>query len=56
MPPTTRRFNVTNLYDPEQNLIAWAQYLRELNNLFDGNVPLVSAPYNLSLKAVSKYR
>lgn len=55
MPSTARRFNVTNPYDPAQNVLAGAQYLRELHTLFNGNMPLILAAYNAGPKAVSKY-
>jgi soluble lytic murein transglycosylase-like protein len=54
MPSTARRFNVTNPYDPAQNVLAGAQYLRELHTLFNGNMPLILAAYNAGPKAVSK--
>ena len=55
MPSTARRFNVTNPYDPAQNVLAGAQYLRELHTLFNGNMPLILAAYNAGPKAVTKY-
>ncbi len=55
MPSTAGRFNVTNPYDPAQNVLAGAQYLRELHTLFNGNMPLILAAYNAGPKAVSKY-
>jgi soluble lytic murein transglycosylase-like protein len=55
MPGTAKRFNVTNSYDPAQNVLAGAQYLRELHTLFNGNMPLILAAYNAGPKAVSKY-
>jgi len=54
MPSTARRFNMTNPYDPAQNVLAGAQYLRELHTLFNGNMPLILAAYNAGPKAVSK--
>ena len=55
MPSTARRFNVTNPYDPVQNVLAGAQYLRELNNFFNGNMPLILAAYNAGPKAVTNH-
>jgi soluble lytic murein transglycosylase-like protein len=55
MPSTARRFNVTNPYDPVQNVLAGAQYLRELNNFFHGNMPLILAAYNAGPKAVTNH-
>lgn len=55
MPATAARFGVTNIYDPEQNIHAAAQYLRFLLDLFDGNVSLALAGYNAGEGAVKKY-
>ena len=55
MPTTARRFNVTNPYDPAQNVLAGAQYLRELHTLFNGNMPLILAAYNAGPMAVIKH-
>ncbi len=55
MPSTSKRFNVHNAYDPKQNVLAGAQYLRELQTLFKGNLQLVLAAYNAGPNAVTKY-
>lgn len=55
MPETARRFNVSNAFDPAQNILAGAQYLRELLTLFKGNTQLVLAAYNAGPNAVLKY-
>jgi soluble lytic murein transglycosylase-like protein len=55
MPGTAKRFNVHNAYDPKQNILAGAQYLRELQTLFKGNIQLVLAAYNAGPNAVAKY-
>src|SRR5450830_29094 len=55
MPSTAKRFNVHNAYDPKQNILAGAQYLRELQTLFNGNIQLVLAAYNAGPNAVAKY-
>jgi len=55
MPSTARRFNVSNPYDPAQNVLAGAQYLRELHTLFNGNMPLVIAAYNAGPRSISKH-
>lgn len=55
MPDTAKRFNVSNAFDPAQNVLAGAQYLRELLTLFKGNTPLVLAAYNAGPNAVVKY-
>jgi len=55
MPGTAKRFNVHNAYDPKQNVLAGAQYLRELKTLFKGNLQLMLAAYNAGPTAVTKY-
>jgi soluble lytic murein transglycosylase-like protein len=55
MPATGRRFGITNLSDPQQNLIAGASYLRTLLLQFNANLPLVIAAYNAGEGAVQKY-
>jgi len=55
MPATAARFGVRNIFDPEQNIHAAAQYLRFLLDLFDGNVSLALAGYNAGEGAVKKY-
>lgn len=55
MPATAARFGVKNIFDPEQNIHAGAQYLRFLLDLFDGNVSLALAGYNAGEGAVKKY-
>ena len=55
MPATARRFGVTDRTDPEQNIDAGANYLRELLTLFDNDVKLAIASYNAGEGAVMKY-
>ncbi len=55
MPSTARRFNVTNAYDPEQNIHAGAQYLSWLLKRFGGNTNLALAGYNAGEGNVDKY-
>jgi hypothetical protein len=56
MPPTARRFGVTNAFDPRQNIFGGTQYLRFLLDLFQGDVALVLAGYNAGENAVTRYR
>jgi len=55
MPATARRFNVLNKYDPQQNILAGSRYLKELSNLFNGDLNLTLAAYNAGPAAVQKF-
>lgn len=52
MPATARRFGVTNIFDPAQNIEGGTKYLRFLLDAFDGDVKLVLAGYNAGENAV----
>ena len=58
MPATARRFGVTNIFDPAQNIEGGTRYLRFLLDTFNGDVKLVLAGYNAGENAVvnSGYR
>ena len=55
MPATARRFKVSNAYDPEQNIMAGAEYLAWLLRRFNGNTQLALAGYNAGEGNVAKY-
>lgn len=55
MPATARRFNVSNAYDPQQNIFAGAKYLAWLLKRFNGNTNLALAGYNAGEGNVAKY-
>jgi soluble lytic murein transglycosylase-like protein len=55
MPATARRFGVTSIYDPKQNIEAGVRYMRWLLNTFNGDVVLALAGYNAGEGAVWKY-
>ena len=55
MPDTARRYGVSNLYDPKQNIHGGAQYLRDLLQLFNNDTRLAVAAYNAGENAVIKY-
>jgi len=58
MPGTARRFGVTNIFDPAQNIEGGTRYLRFLLDSFNGDIKLVLAGYNAGENAVvnSGYR
>jgi soluble lytic murein transglycosylase-like protein len=55
MPDTAKRYGVTNVFDPADNVRAGAQYLNDLLKLFDNDVRLALAAYNAGEAAVMKY-
>lgn len=55
MPKTAKRFNVTDPFDPYQNIDSGAKYLGFLLSLFDGNIRLALAAYNAGEQTVKKY-
>lgn len=52
MPDTARRFGVTRIWDPAQNIEGGARYLRFLLDTFNGDVTLALAGYNAGENAV----
>ena len=55
MPATAQRFNVRDKQNTKQNILAGAQYLRQLLTAFNGNLNLSLAAYNAGPGAVYKY-
>ena len=56
MPSTIGRLSVGDAYDPHDNIGAGARYLRELVDLFQGDLTLALAAYNAGEKAVLRFR
>jgi soluble lytic murein transglycosylase-like protein len=56
MPETAHRFGVRNVLDPAENIAAGAMYLRDLLDLFGGDLPKSLAAYNAGENAVLRYR
>lgn len=54
-PPTQRHLRLKNVYDPRQNIHAGSRYLRELLNLFGGNLSMALAAYNAGPGAVARH-
>ncbi|HEX8924491.1 MAG TPA: lytic transglycosylase domain-containing protein [Terriglobales bacterium] len=54
MPATARSLNVTNAFDPAQNVDAGVRHLKSLLENFSGNVPLSLAAYNAGAGAVAR--
>jgi soluble lytic murein transglycosylase len=55
MPGTAGRFAVTNPYDPAANIRGGVRYLRHLQDLFPGRLPLALAAYNAGEQAVLRH-
>lgn len=56
MPATARSLGVSNPWDPVQNVMGGAKYLRQMLDMFGGRVDLALAAYNAGPGNVKKYR
>ncbi len=52
IPATAQRYGVQDIYDPVQNVSGGVRYLRDLLNMFNGNLELAIAGYNAGENAV----
>jgi soluble lytic murein transglycosylase-like protein len=52
MPATARRFHARDSFNPQQNVLAGARYLRQLLDRFKGDLHLALAAYNAGEHAV----
>ncbi|CAN5480525.1 hypothetical protein BH10ACI2_BH10ACI2_08280 [soil metagenome] len=55
MPATAKRMGVDDIYDPKQNIEGGVKYMRQLLDMFSGDVSLALAGYNAGENAVIKY-
>ncbi len=55
IPSTARRFGVSNVFNPMENLQGGARYLRYLLDLYKGDYKLALAAYNAGEGAVARY-
>lgn len=55
MPGTAQRYQVSDPYDPAQNIRGGVSYLRDLMRQFDADLPLVLAAYNAGEGAVQRH-
>ncbi|MEW6720647.1 MAG: lytic transglycosylase domain-containing protein [Thermodesulfobacteriota bacterium] len=55
MPFTSRRMNVSDPFDPIENIEGGVRYIKELLAAFDGNIAHAVAAYNAGPGAVKKY-
>lgn len=55
IPATARRFGVSNVFNPVENLQGGARYLRYLLDLYKGDYRLALAAYNAGEGAVARY-
>lgn len=55
MPETARQLGVKNPWDPRQNVMGGAKYLRQLLDMFDGDLDKALAAYNAGPGTVRRY-
>ncbi|HWQ33868.1 MAG TPA: lytic transglycosylase domain-containing protein [Blastocatellia bacterium] len=55
MPATARRLGVRNIHDPVENIEAGTRHLKNLIELYQGDVNLALAAYNAGEEAVARY-
>jgi soluble lytic murein transglycosylase-like protein len=55
MPETAATLGVRNCFNPRQNIFGGAKYLKQLEDMFDGDLDMMLAAYNAGPAAVRKY-
>ncbi len=56
MPDNVEALNITNPFDPFENIMGGASYLKRLIKRFDGKLPLALAAYNAGPSVVEQYK
>jgi soluble lytic murein transglycosylase-like protein len=56
MPENIKTLKIKNPFDPRENIMGGAQYLKHLINRFGGKLPLAIAAYNAGPGVVEQYR
>ncbi len=55
MPENIKALNISNPFDPLENILGGARYFRKMLDRFDGQLPLSLAAYNAGPTAVERY-
>ena len=56
MPDNIKALKIVNPFDPLENILGGARYLKQLIDRFDGKLPLALAAYNAGPKIVERYQ
>jgi transglycosylase-like protein with SLT domain/uncharacterized protein DUF4124 len=56
MPDTARLHNISNAFNPEENIDGGVRHLKLLLDRYQGDLPLTLAAYNAGIQAVERYR